>query len=334
MEELYTERLVLRRWKATDLEDLHGLLKDDETAANAGFRPSATIEESLMRLSGMIHSSDAWALTLKGEDTAVGWIRFRPDEMRKHQKSYQVGYAIRKDLRRRGYMQEALAEALKYVFRATGILTVSARVLTDNTASIKVLLRNGFSRCGILPEYYSEVRGQAPADVLLFTRTRRDAPEEQDASMLAKQLSSLCDPSEGWLTCLCNAVALIYDRMPMINWAGVYLLRDGRLYLGPFNGKPACSVLDLSRGVCAKSARERATVVVDDVHLFEGHIACDSVSASEIVVPLIRGGELLGVLDIDSPIKERFSPADRQMLEKAAEVITDFLKEYKEEKTR
>ena len=80
--------------------------------------------------------------------------------------------------------------------------------------------------------------------------------------------------------------------------------------------------------------RVRSWLRMNAGHLFEGHIACDSVSASEIVVPLIRGGELLGVLDIDSPIKERFSPADRQMLEKAAEVITDFLKEYKEEKTR
>ncbi|MBO4360647.1 MAG: GNAT family N-acetyltransferase, partial [Eubacteriaceae bacterium] len=289
----------------------------------------------LVRLSGMIRSSDAWAVTLKGDNAAVGWIRFRPDELRRRPKCLQVGYGIRSDLRRNGYMKEALEEAMNYVFRSAGAQIVSARVFPDNAASIKLLIGNGFSLSGRLPEYYSPGPGAESEDVLLFSRRRSDsAGKRDDPSLMARQLASLCDPSEGWLTCLSNAVAFIYDGMEMVNWSGIYFLKNDRLYLGPFNGKPACSVLELTRGVCAKSARERKTVVVDDVHLFEGHIACDSASASEIVIPLILDGELLGVLDIDSPIRERFGETERRMLEEAAGVITGLLREYKEEKDR
>ena len=329
MEELYTRRLILRHWRASDLGDLHELLTDPQTAEGAGFIASRSMEESLVRLSGMINSSDAWAVTLKDDDTAAGWIRFRPDDILKNRRGFQVGYAIREDLRRQGYMQEALAAAMGYIFEDASAASVSARVKPDNAASVNVLIKNGFSLAGKLPGY--ETAGSA-GEVLLFIRTRDDPLPKEDESMMAKQLSSLCDPSEGWLTCLCNAVAFIYDEMDMINWAGVYFLKEGKLYLGPFNGKPACSVIDLSRGVCAKSVRDRSTVVVPDVHQFEGHIACDSASASEIVIPLILGGELLGVLDIDSPIRERFGEYEKTMLEGAAKVITGFLKGYREER--
>ena len=114
-----------------------------------------------------------------------------------------------------------------------------------------------------------------------------------------------------------NCAALLYHRLPDVNWAGFYLMRDGGLVLGPFAGKPAVTRIALGHGVCGTAAAERRTVVVADVNTFPGHIACDIASASEIVVPLIRDGALLGVLDLDSPRPDRFG-ADQAELEAVA----------------
>ncbi|KAF4322878.1 hypothetical protein G195_004096 [Phytophthora kernoviae 00238/432] len=109
------------------------------------------------------------------------------------------------------------------------------------------------------------------------------------------------------------------------NWVGFYLYDGKELVLGPFQGLPACIRIPLGRGVCGTSASERRTMVVEDVHAFPGHIACDAASNSEIVVPIIKNGELYGVLDIDSPLKNRFDDEDRIFLEKAVSLITEQL---------
>lgn len=108
-----------------------------------------------------------------------------------------------------------------------------------------------------------------------------------------------------------NTAATIWQHLPDINWAGFYFLKGDELVLGPFHGKPACVRIALGKGVCGTAAKQRKTVVVPDVHKFPGHIACDTASNSEIVVPLIRKGRLIGVLDIDSPSRNRFADADR-----------------------
>jgi GAF domain-containing protein len=118
-----------------------------------------------------------------------------------------------------------------------------------------------------------------------------------------------------------NAAAILYHRLPRVNWAGVYLLREGELVLGPFQGQPACVRIPLGRGVCGSAATLRETIIVPDVHAFPGHIACDAASRSEIVVPLIRSGELVGVLDIDSPDPDRFTDQDRILLEQVADLL-------------
>jgi GAF domain-containing protein len=118
-----------------------------------------------------------------------------------------------------------------------------------------------------------------------------------------------------WLAGLANASALLYLAMEGINWAGFYLLKGDELVLGPFQGKPACVRIEVGRGVCGAAAKERRTVVVEDVRRFPGHIACDSNSRSEIVVPLRLGDRLLGVLDIDSPSTGRFDQEDARGLE-------------------
>jgi L-methionine (R)-S-oxide reductase len=115
-----------------------------------------------------------------------------------------------------------------------------------------------------------------------------------------------------------NTAATIWEHLPDINWAGFYFLRDGELVLGPFHGKPACVRIAVGKGVCGTAAAQKKTVVVSDVHKFPGHIACDSASNSEIVVPLIHKGRLIGVLDIDSPSHDRFAEVDRAGCEAVA----------------
>lgn len=114
---------------------------------------------------------------------------------------------------------------------------------------------------------------------------------------------------------LANSSALLFQSLPDLNWAGFYLLKDGELVVGPFQGKPACVRIAMGKGVCGTAAAQRTTQLVRDVHEFPGHIACDAVSNSEIVVPMIRNGELLGVLDLDSPKLARFDEEDKKGLE-------------------
>ena len=120
---------------------------------------------------------------------------------------------------------------------------------------------------------------------------------------------------------LANAAALLWQELEEINWAGFYQLRDGRLVLGPFQGKPACILIPVGKGVCGTAVAENRVQRVEDVHRFPGHIACDSASNSEIVLPLSCRGEIWGVLDIDSPKKGRFTPEDEKGLSLIAEEI-------------
>ena len=120
---------------------------------------------------------------------------------------------------------------------------------------------------------------------------------------------------------LANASALLWQHLDRLNWAGFYYVRDNRLILGPFQGKPACIEIPVARGVCSTAVLEDRTVVVPDVHQFPGHIACDSASNSEIVIPLRQDGKIIAVLDMDSPEFNRFSEEDRIGLEAFAETL-------------
>lgn len=138
---------------------------------------------------------------------------------------------------------------------------------------------------------------------------------------LVQELSGLLHGERDWLANLANASALLALRLPDLNWCGFYLLRDGQLIVGPFIGKPACVRIRLGKGVCGTTAAKRRSTLVPDVGQFPGHIACDAASASELVIPLIDGPRLLGVLDLDSPSKARFSEADLSGLETLAALL-------------
>jgi L-methionine (R)-S-oxide reductase len=136
-----------------------------------------------------------------------------------------------------------------------------------------------------------------------------------------RQLESVLAGERDWICNLANTSALLMQILPDLNWAGFYLLKDSDLVLGPFQGKVACVRIPVGKGVCGTAAARRATVVVPDVHAFPGHIACDSASNSEIVVPLLYEGRLLGVLDLDSPKLNRFDADDARGLERSAAVL-------------
>jgi len=140
---------------------------------------------------------------------------------------------------------------------------------------------------------------------------------------LNQQLAALFAGERNGLANAANMCALLYQVLPELNWAGFYFLQGGELVLGPFQGKVACVRIALDRGVCGTAAARRETLVVADVHEFPGHIACDAASRSEIVVPLIKRGRLLGVLDLDSPLLARFDEEDRSGLNAAVALLLD-----------
>lgn len=144
-----------------------------------------------------------------------------------------------------------------------------------------------------------------------------------DYQLLRKQLAALLEEETFFVSALSNASALLKETLTDINWAGFYLMREGTLVLGPFQGKPACIHIAVGKGVCGTAVQKDQTMLVADVHQFEGHIACDCASNSEIVVPIHKNGMIVGVLDIDSPIKNRFTKEDQEGLEMFVKEIED-----------
>jgi GAF domain-containing protein len=135
---------------------------------------------------------------------------------------------------------------------------------------------------------------------------------------LADQVTALLGDERDQIANAANISAYLFMSLPSVNWVGFYLLRDGELVVGPFQGKPACVRIAIGSGVCGTAAARRESVLVEDVHAFAGHIVCDVDSRSELVVPLIRNGELMGVLDLDSPERARFDEDDRAGIERIA----------------
>ena len=140
--------------------------------------------------------------------------------------------------------------------------------------------------------------------------------------ILTKQLISLIDKELPLVSNLSNASSLL-NKLPNINWCGFYLVSGNRLFLGPFQGEVACTVIPFDKGVCGYAYRNKKTIIVDDVNKFDGHIACSSLSKSEIVTPIIKDNEVKAVIDIDAPIYNRFSKDDQRLLEEIADVLKE-----------
>ena len=149
--------------------------------------------------------------------------------------------------------------------------------------------------------------------------------KEKNYELVQKQLLALIEDETNRIANLSNAAGLLNQFLDEINWVGFYLYEEDQLILGPFQGLPACVRIPMGKGVCGTSAATEKTLRIEDVHQFPGHIACDAASRSEIVIPLMKDGKLFGVLDIDSPITDRFDEMDQQGLEKFAEILSNHL---------
>ncbi|MFY4774575.1 GAF domain-containing protein [Metabacillus sp. RGM 3146] len=149
--------------------------------------------------------------------------------------------------------------------------------------------------------------------------------KEKNYDLVIKQLKALLEGESDTIANLSNASALLNQFLDDINWVGFYLANEDQLVLGPFQGLPACVRIKIGKGVCGTAAETLTTQRIADVHAFPGHIACDAASNSEIVIPLVKKGELLGVLDIDSPSKNRFDEIDEKYLELFTEALVSFL---------
>jgi len=152
--------------------------------------------------------------------------------------------------------------------------------------------------------------------------------KEESFQEMTQSLKALIEPEGDWLANLANSTALLFEFMNDINWAGYYIWKQDQLVLGPFQGKTACVRIDEDKGVCGTAYSQRKIIMIDDVHQFPGHIACDPNSKSEIVLPVIVAGEVIAVLDIDSPQKSRFDELDHKYLKEFVDILvaeTNFL---------
>jgi len=149
--------------------------------------------------------------------------------------------------------------------------------------------------------------------------------EQKDYDLLYKQLDALLGGETDETTNLANASALLNQFLDEINWVGFYIWKEDELVLGPFQGLPACTRIPYGKGVCGTSVKEEATILVPDVSKFPGHIVCDAASQSEIVIPIFKGDEIYGVLDIDSPVLERFSEEEQGYLEEFVRILEQHL---------
>jgi GAF domain-containing protein len=152
--------------------------------------------------------------------------------------------------------------------------------------------------------------------------THKGATKTELYASLAPQLRSLLEGERDSIANMANFASLLFHSLPDLNWSGFYLLKDNQLVLGPFQGKPACIRIPMGEGVCGAAAVRRETVLVANVHDFPGHIACDSASNSEIVVPIVAGEKLIGVLDLDSPMFSRFDDTDAKGLNELVDIFT------------
>lgn len=159
----------------------------------------------------------------------------------------------------------------------------------------------------------------------MFNVEKFQGTKSENYTLVKKQLIALIEDESNRIANLSNASALLHQFLEQINWVGFYLAEGEELILGPFQGLPACVRIPFGKGVCGTSAAERKTLRIDNVHQFPGHIACDAASQSEIVIPLIKDGSIIGVLDIDSPIKSRFDEVDQEGLEEFANTLCKFL---------
>ncbi len=159
----------------------------------------------------------------------------------------------------------------------------------------------------------------------MYIKPSNNVTQEENYQLFIEYVNGYLDKKLPNVSNLANFSAIVFDFFKDVNWAGFYLMMNDSLILGPFQGKAACVEIQIGKGVCGTAAKKQKTIIVGDTSLFEGHITCDPVSKSEIVIPIMKNNQLFGVFDIDSPIVNRFTDEDRVILEKAVHLLVDIL---------
>ena len=248
---------------------------------------------------------------------------------------------VRKDKKHLGIGRELYA-ALELALRAQGILNMYACIAVPGTAdeyltadSVVFHERMGFRTVGEFRScgykfgrwyhmvWMEKLLGEHRPDQSAVKRLVSAPTGAPDYALLSRQLRAFQEAAPFYVPLMANVAALLWEALPDINWAGFYVLRGGALVLGPFQGKPACIRIEMGKGVCGTAAHEDCVLRVADVHAFPGHIACDSASKSEIVLPIHQNGRVAAVLDIDSPFSGRFSEADEAGLRQLAAALEE-----------
>lgn len=213
----------------------------------------------------------------------------------------------------------ALMTELVGIARANGVEQLELEVIEGNTRAMGLYRKMGFTFAWERPDM---IRSKSGAPRKLYGMIRRlDETPAADYDGLCEALDAVLDGCAHLTANLANASALLWEALPALNWAGFYVMEDGKLVLGPFQGKTACVEIEVGHGVCGTAVAQDATQVVPNVHEFPGHIPCDGASNAEIVVPIRKDGAVWGVLDIDSPVFDRFTPEDKTGLEKFVKIL-------------
>ncbi len=327
MKQLETNRLILRSFLLEDLEDLYEYAKKEEIGPMAGWKPHESKEETKNILE-MFMNGQIYAIVLKKNNKVIGSLGVHKDSYKSGIVSREIGYVLDSDYWGQEIIVEAVNEVLKYLFEEEDVDLVRVSHYTFNKRSKRVIEKSGFSYDGTIKNASARYDGVL-IDLCMYSMTKeqyenRNVDRGTDYTLLVEKMKSLLDGDSNVIAKLSNASALLNEELERLNWVGFYLEENDNLVLGPFQGKVACTKIPFGKGVCGTSAIKDETMLVVDVHKFPGHIACDSASNSEIVIPLHnKQNKVVGVLDIDSPYIGRFKEEDKIGLELVAKVIEE-----------
>lgn len=327
MPRLYGERVILREYRKNDLEDMLKWTNNPNVTKYLSdiFLYAHSKENTEKFLDSMlqgISDSKGFVIAEKSTEKYLGQIDIINIDWKN--RSAMIGIVIgSEENMSKGYGSEAIKLIQKFAF-----YTLNLNRLWLTLHSYNERAHRCYMNCGFIEEgrersnFFYE--GQY-TDTVIMSILREEYKKTTDKDgfydILLKQAKALVDDEPDIIANMANISALLYNNMDKLNWAGFYMYKDQQLVLGPFQGKPACIRIPIGKGVCGTAVSERGTQIVANVHQFPGHIACDSASNSEIVVPLIKNDDVYGVLDIDSPYYDRFDKKDAQYLEKLVEIL-------------
>lgn len=331
--DLKSNRLHLSQFTKDDIQSSYiNFLSDEKMCTYLSWSAHASLAISEKILTQWINNYQdptffQWAIRLKHTDQPIGSLSITQIDFTNE--TVELGYCIGSKYWQKGYMKEALMVVFEYLFNECFCQRIIAKTDINNLNSGYLLLSLNMAYEGIAKKSYKTKQGNY-VDMLTYGITSEDYHHKAITSYQSKceAIINNCNVilSDNYaLANLSNLVSYLYEKVPYLNWVGYYFLENNELVLGPFQGKIACNPLSLNKGICAKCATSQRITIVNDVHTVKDHIACDSASNSELVLPLFSHGQLVGVLDIDSFVYNRFDALTVQLLQQVSELISQYL---------